>query len=378
MTDRDHVFLSYSRNDQDAANLLRGQLERCGLSVFKDDERIHAGELWLDRLQDAIDACGAFVVLVGRDGVRRWIGAETQAALNRYFGPRADAERLPIFPILLDGIGPQTLPAFLRLFQLTPWNGTDPLAERLLADIRKRSIVTNDAIAFEGCPFVGLAAYRPDQAHLFFGRQKETLDALTCFDMRRGSPTVRWLEINGNSGSGKSSLMNAGLLPLIDQGWLWPRTGYAQWRRIGPMMPGERPVAMLAEHLARAFDREMADVRTRLEANDDRALADWLRGRKQDETAFLIAIDQFEELFTFADPDERCRFDRLLAGALEDPDCPLFAISTVRADFLDRFEELPRLLAVRNRAGRPWTLAPIGTGGLREGISARRGSRGSK
>ena len=71
------------------------------------------------------------------------------------------------------------------------------------------------------------------------------------------------LEINGNSGSGKSSLMQAGLLPLIDQGWLWPRTSYARWHRIGPMMPGEHPVGMLAECLARAFNREMADVRMR-------------------------------------------------------------------------------------------------------------------
>ena len=141
---------------------------------------------------------------------------------------------------------------------------------------------------------------------------------------------MRWLEINGNSGSGKSSLMNAGLLPLVDQGWLWPRTKYERWRRIGPMMPGEHPVTMLAEQLARRFKEEMADVRARLQADDDRALTDWLRSRKQDESAFLLAIDQFEELFTFADADERRRFDRLLAGALEDPECPLFVISTVR------------------------------------------------
>ena len=86
------------------------------------------------------------------------------------------------------------------------------------------------------------------------------------------------------------------------------------------------------------------------------------RAASRTTTAFLLAIDQFEELFTFADPDERRRFDRLLAAALEDPDCPLFVISTVRADFLDRFgEDLPRLVAVRNRLGRPWTLAPIGS-----------------
>ena len=365
MSDTHRVFLSYSQNDRAAAEMLHDQLGRQGLGVFWDKEAIRAGELWLDRLQEAVIGCGAFVVLVGRDGVGRWIGAETQAALNRYFGPHDDTERLPIFPILLGGTAPETLPAFLRLFQTTPWNGVDPLPERVVDKIRSRTLVANDAVHFEGCPFVGLAAYRSDQAHLFFGRQKETLDALACFDTRRGGAIVRWLEINGNSGSGKSSLMNAGLLPLIDQGWLWPRTGYEHWRRIGPMMPGERPATMLAEQLARCFGAEMADVLRRLEA-DERGLAEWLRGRKEEGTAFLLAIDQFEELFTFADADERRRFDRLLAGAIEDPDCPLFVVSTVRADFLDRFDDLPRLVAIRNRAAQPWTLAAIDAAGLRE------------
>jgi formylglycine-generating enzyme required for sulfatase activity len=359
------VFLSYSRNDQEAAVNLRGQLVQHGLSVFKDDDSIREGDLWLDRLQQAVNACGAFVVQIGRDGVERWIGAETQVALSRYFGPHDEAERLPIFPILLGGTRADTLPAFLRLFQATPWNGIDPLPERLLDSIRKRTIVAGEAVLIEGRPFVGLAAYSTKQAHLFFGRQKETLDALACFDTRRGFPPVRWLEINGNSGCGKSSLMQAGLLPLVDQGWLWPRTGYAQWRQIGPLMPGAHPMEMLAEHLARAFDAKMGEVCKELQAGDS-ALRYWLRNRKEDETAFLLAVDQFEELFTFADPDERRRFERLLAETLADPDCPLFIISTVRADFLDRFEDLPRLVDVQNRAGRKWTLPPISVAGLRE------------
>ena len=337
MTEHSDVFLSYSRNDRAAAVTLRGQLERCGLSVFHDVESIRASDLWLDRLQEAVGGCGTFVVLVGRDGVRRWIGAETQVALNRHFAPHDDALRLPIFPILLEGTEAETLPAFLRLFQMTPWNGAaDALPERLLDDIRERTIVADRTAAFEGCPFVGLAAYRIDQAHLFFGRQKETLDALACFfDIRPGNPPVRWLEINGNSGSGKSSLMQAGLLPLVDKGWLWrPHTGYERWQRIGPMMPGERPVEMLAESLARAWKVEMADVSGRLQSDRDAALVHWLRTRKEDGAAFLLAIDQFEELFTFADADERRRFDRLVASALEDADCPLFVISTVRSVFL--------------------------------------------
>jgi len=366
VTDHADIFLSYSRNDLEAAASLRSQLEKLGLSVFKDDQKIREGDLWLERLQEAVDACTGFVVLVGRDGVRRWIGAETQTALTRHFGPQDDAKRLPIFPVLLGDTPPESLPAFLRLFQATSWNGNDPLPERLLQQIHDHRTIVAGETAFEGCPFVGLAAFGMDQAQLFFGRQKETLDALACFDTREYRPTVRWLEISGNSGSGKSSFMNAGLLPLVDQGWLWPRTGYEHWRRIGPMMPGQHPVRMLAEHLARSFGEEMGDVRKRLQG-DDHALADWLRGRKQESTAYLLAIDQFEELFTFADPDERKRFDRLLAAALQDADCPLFLISTVRADFLESVEEdLPRLTAQSNRAGKTWRLPPVGDNSLRE------------
>ena len=85
MTDHDHVFLSYSRNDLDAAVNLRGQLDRHGLSVFRDDESIREGDLWLNRLQDAVDVCGNFIVLVGRDGVRRWIGADDPGGLEPLF-----------------------------------------------------------------------------------------------------------------------------------------------------------------------------------------------------------------------------------------------------------------------------------------------------
>lgn len=372
MVGQTQVFLSYSRNDQSAATLLRAQLERADLAVFKDDQSMREGDLWLDKLQAAVDACGAFVVLVGRDGVGRWIGAETQVALGRYFGPHRAAERLPIFPILLGDTAAETLPAFLRLFQATRWNGNTPLPDTLIASVRDKRILADEKAKFEGCPFVGLAAYRVDQANLFFGRQRETLAALACFfDVRPGNPAVRWLEISGSSGSGKSSLMQAGLLPLVDQGWLWRSRGrYERWKRIGPMLPGQHPLEMLAQSLAHGLDVKMGELVTELKGSDD-ALRYWLREGigKADGTAFLLAVDQFEELFTLAEQDERRRFDRLLAAALEDADCPLFMISTVRTDFLDRFaEDLPRLVAVRNWAGRPWTLAPIGEDGLREVI----------
>jgi formylglycine-generating enzyme required for sulfatase activity len=126
---------------------------------------------------------------------------------------------------------------------------------------------------------------------------------------------------------------------------------------------------MLAEQLAVTFNAEMSDVRQRLEHGGDSALAEWLRSRKRDDTAFLLAIDQFEELFTFADAAERKRFDNLLAAALADADCPLYLISTVRVDFLDRFEtHLPQLNLQRARIAHTWPLPQLDDDGLREVI----------
>ncbi len=136
MTDLNQVFLSYSRNDPQAAASLRAQMERFALSVFNDDDSIRASDQWLTRFQQAIAGCSAFVVLIGRDGVSRWIAAETEGALIRYFGPHADDKREPIFPILLGEGRRDSLPAFLQLFRATPWNGEERLPEPLLEQIR--------------------------------------------------------------------------------------------------------------------------------------------------------------------------------------------------------------------------------------------------
>jgi hypothetical protein len=103
----------------------------------------------------------------GARRVGRWIGAETQIALGRHFGPHDDAQRLPIFPILLGATGPGALPPFLSLFQTESWDGVAALPGDLLDQIRERAIVPIK-IPFAGCLFVGLDAF-PNSAHLFFG-----------------------------------------------------------------------------------------------------------------------------------------------------------------------------------------------------------------
>jgi hypothetical protein len=125
------IFLSYSRNDNTAASALRAALERAGLQVFKDDASLRSGDRWLSRLQTAVSCCDAFVVQVGRDGVQRWIGAEVEVALIRHHQPDDDAERLPIFPILLPDATPESLRPSLPCFRHR-WDGISELPSSLI------------------------------------------------------------------------------------------------------------------------------------------------------------------------------------------------------------------------------------------------------
>jgi len=207
-----------------------------GLSVFQDEDAIRVGDRWVTRLQEALKGCSAFVVLVGRDGVQRWVGAEVEVAVTRHLSPHDDAERLPIFPIFLEGAKPEALPPLLALFQSAHWSPAEPLPGTLIEAIRTRATRLDYPHTFEGCPFLGLNAFRRADARLFFGRRKETLEALAGLgDQQESNPESmhgsggagyhRWLQIEGNSGAGKSSLVNAGMLPMIERGALWARTG---------------------------------------------------------------------------------------------------------------------------------------------------------
>ena len=243
------------------------------------------------------------------------------------------------------------------------------------------SLDTPEVLNLANSPYVGLSAFKPEEAHLFFGRHREIREALGYLGRPLDTPNTtaeieicRWLQIEGNSGAGKSSLVNAGLLPMIEQHKLSQQTGYQHWTVIKPMMPGEKPLKRLAESLEQTFIRDPAQRDTlarqqKLEA-DERALAYLLNDQKaNNSTAFVLFVDQFEELFTFAGKEEKKQFDAQLSHALKDKDCPLFLITTVRIDFLEGFEQLPKLSELYNRYCKRYLLKTISLEGLKEAIT---------
>ncbi|BDI05983.1 SUMF1/EgtB/PvdO family nonheme iron enzyme [Sphaerotilus microaerophilus] len=402
---RPEVFISYHRATHLAqADLLHRALLARGLTVFKDDASLRASDRWLDALGEALQGCRRFVVLLGPQGLGRWVGAETSTVLNRHFGAQEPQERPQIVPVLLPGAPDLATLPFLGLLQGVRWEEAaaappEALIEALTRPLARLGVLADDGPPAEAllppdvCPWVGLASFQKEQARRFFGREREVLAALNLLGRTPDIPSIalleakrapaqalagssapyrRWLHIVGGSGSGKSSLMRAGLLPLAEQGALSARTGLDDWAVTAPMLPGNDPLVSLAEVLAPALREKSLDLLDKLRQGPPETLRLWLRDALgQRPIGVLLVIDQFEELFTLSSANARARLDLLLTEALTAPASPLHLVSTCRSDYQHRIaEDLPLLAGLLNTLTSPFTLTPMGRAGLAQAITA--------
>ena len=370
-----HVFLSFAGADRETAATVAQRLGAEGVEVWWD-ERLDWGGNWIEEIERALTGATAYAILVGTSGIRRWVKPELQVALRRHI-----EDDLPIFPLLLPGTTPEQLPPFLATVQARPLP-VDPaqtdfaaLADRLRRT--QESAEPAPGLDTGRPPFPGLEAFQRDDAPFFFGRQVETLRALQRFGPTPSGAYQRWLQVEGGSGSGKSSLVRAGVLPAIERGWLGEdeqRGTTTAWLIAAPMRPGADPVVNLATCLGNLFGTSVraldAELRNASNDPDARALRLLLRENKHvpPGRGLVLLVDQFEELFTLTqDAALRRRFDALLGEALADLDGPLHLITTIRNDFLHRLSELPRLKALldEERMSR-YLLDPITPTGLRD------------
>jgi hypothetical protein len=153
-------------------------------------------------------------------------------------------------------------------------------------------------IAWQGSPYRGLEPFREEHAPIFFGRGKETDELVKRFT----NPTPRVMAVIGASGSGKSSLVSAGLIPRLKAGAV---PGSAQWVtvRFTPAESGDNPflsiIQRLLPHLA-GNTEPATHLASTLQTNPTsiETLANQALKTKPSTAELLVFADQFEELFT--------------------------------------------------------------------------------
>ncbi len=211
-------------------------------------------------------------------------------------------------------------------------------------------------------PYPGLRPFQPPESPIFFGRARQTNEMLKRLERQR------FLAVVGASGSGKSSLVRAGLLPALQDGYL--RGVSSDWRFV-IARPGVDPYGNLAEAFCRGQGAEREPTGFELSLAESvlrsgrRGVAELLH--KFDvpgDRPVLLLIDQFEELFRFreaarrlagqAAPDgyqqrnDAIQFVDLLLRTAEQADRPVYVILTMRSEFMgdcDAFFGLPEAIS---------------------------------
>ncbi len=342
------LFLSHSGADTETARALKTRIEdspaakAADLKVWFDKDDLRAGQSWQKQLADTIEKeADAFAVLLGAKGVVNWVEAEVEAALSR----ATTSPAFPFIPIIAkESQGSNALPAFARRFQgvLDPLNDSDQLAKLIKAATGN----WDQKVILTGEPFVGLRSMDESWANRFFGRKAEVRELVEKFKKHR------LIAIVADSGAGKSSLAQAGLIPAFRGGAL------ADESRDGPddkiwhvvvMRPGSDPVQGLKDGITDAAKLlgldggEQSRLRGRVNIAGAGESAYALRcdlDRRQTET--LLIIDQFEELLIQTPEEKRAPFADFLC-ALADGHFGFRILLTLRADYFNLDDSLQQL-----------------------------------
>ncbi|MEM6384262.1 MAG: toll/interleukin-1 receptor domain-containing protein [Pseudomonadota bacterium] len=348
-----NVFVSHSSLDNAKAQELFDWLQSQGHEhIFLDvdtEAGLLPGEDWERRLYREIDRAQAVIVLLTKHWMAsKWCFAEFTHA--RALGKK-------IFPVIDTPTGERLVGSDLQAIDLT--TEREGGLQRLSRAISDTALASPQGFRLRDgvSPFPGLDAFGSEQAAVFFGRDDAINALMERFRHARALGGSRFIPIVGGSGSGKSSLLRAGLLPRLSR-------DRANWQVLKPFRPEADPGRRLARTLAKAAAGSAEeDQRDELVRNLlGPAPADALRGvatairdaAGQPDMGILIAIDQFEEVFTLAPQEARNAFFALLSQTLG-ADLPFFIVASMRSEFLAALQAVSEL----PQGFEPFSLRPM-------------------
>lgn len=273
---------------------------------------------------------------------------------------RHDDQAIHLVPVIVRPVEWQTTP--LGGLSVLPPGGKpistwQNLDEAWLEVVRGVSRLVDSPVATRpstaGNPYRGLSVFQEEHSHLFHGREELSRQLWQLvYGRHQQDGALRLVSVLGPSGSGKSSLALAGLLPLLRAHPLGRCSGI----QAVVMTPGERPIERLARALmslspadplraaqAQTLEEELLRRRSEAGAYEGlRRFASNLLG--VDQKPLLLIVDQFEEIYTqHTPPGDRALLVDLLLHAAADKERCVSVILTLRSDFFEETRQHPRL-----------------------------------
>ena len=354
------IFVSHRSSDHAEAAAIKCWLADQGHEQlfldFDPADGIPAGVYWEQRLYKELRRCQALLIVLTPD----WLASywcRNELAIAREKGKAIFVVRVKVCA------GGPLIPAIQEVDLTTDQTGLEKLARGL------REHGLDPASAFDWKPgrpiYPGLAAFDIDDAAIFFGRSKESWDVVEALRHMRlqAVGSSKLLLITGASGSGKSSMMRAGVLARL-------RKEPASWIVARPFRRGANAIAGLAAALAWAFPAErrpvdLAAITDRLTgangAGELLALAEELRlALNRPDAALVIAIDQAEELLGAEQSGDAAHLLDLLRDALPKVADNLVVLATIRSDRLGAWQQHPSVKAGPEHGELIFRMTPLG------------------
>jgi WD40 repeat protein/energy-coupling factor transporter ATP-binding protein EcfA2 len=298
------LFVSYADADKEwVEGYLLDALKDAGV-LYHSESAFALGVPRIEAFEEAIQKSKRTLLVISPAFL-----VDDFAGFTRILGVSYGAEigTWPIIPLIRHSV--PKLPLSLKM--LTPLIATNETEQKAAIEhlCRELQRPLPSPSAKPDCPYPGMASFRQNNSKLFFGR-----DAEIKVIIERHLRLHRFLTLIGPSGSGKSSLVFAGLLPELEKSSFF-KPGNWLFRNL---RPGKNPLSSLKAQLQSNLTEDLAlEVRNLLRTNKAER--------------FLLIVDQFEELFTVADKEEVELFQSSLKQLSQIPD--VYIILTVRADF---------------------------------------------
>jgi len=332
------IFISHSSVDgTEAAELLEWLRAQGFTSTFLDfdDERgIAPGEKWESTLYREISACDAVILILTPNWFQsKWCFVEFAQA--RALGKA-------IFPLVETPTKEKFIGEDIQLLDLV--KDREGGMDRLRSELTRIALNARGGLHWDSkrLPYPGLMAFEEADAAIYFGRDDDIRALIQRLEARRVQGGEKLVVVLGASGSGKSSLVRAGVAPRLKQ-------DLHNWIVLPPFRPQGEPLDELALAIASALGdaKNWRKWRGEFEGeNPARALKDLARDLRaahgQNEAHILITIDQGEELFSGADAGQTERFFEVL-NAMLSAQLPYLATMTLRSDYLGHLQQETRL-----------------------------------